>query len=196
MTSQTRERIESICRTQWELRGVDPVSVVEMLDELRTHLDAAAADGKTPTDVVGDDVQAFAAAWAVARESRARRWRRLVLDVGSMLVLLLGYLHLRTWSAEVRVLLAVAIAVGVGALVIAVAELRRGPLGFWLWQAPIALAVVGGIVLDRLVLHGAVLVTVPLWVTAPLALLASARAVRDVRRSTAARRPPGTAVTG
>ncbi|MGJ3559724.1 hypothetical protein ACR6C2_17410 [Streptomyces sp. INA 01156] len=69
MTDQrtmTNQQILAVCRSNWEYRGLDDTSVREMLDELSAHLEDAVAAGRTPQDVVGDDVKKFAASWARA----------------------------------------------------------------------------------------------------------------------------------
>ncbi|MEJ8667641.1 hypothetical protein WKI71_00900 [Streptomyces sp. MS1.AVA.1] len=60
----TNQQVLAVCRSNWEYRGIDDGSVREMLDELSAHLEDAAAAGRTPQDVVGDDVKEFAASWA------------------------------------------------------------------------------------------------------------------------------------
>lgn len=52
------------CERYWQAAGIPPAAVAEMSLELRQHLEAAVADGRSVESVVGDDPTAFAAAWA------------------------------------------------------------------------------------------------------------------------------------
>jgi hypothetical protein len=81
-------------------RGIDDGSVREMLDELSAHLDDAVAAGRTPQDVVGNDVKEFAASWARARAPFARR----LLRTAAMVCFVIGWMILATcllrWTTE------------------------------------------------------------------------------------------------
>jgi membrane protein implicated in regulation of membrane protease activity len=57
------------CRDYWLETRVPQHAVDDMATELADHLTDAAAEGKAPETVIGDDVLAFAEAWA--REHRA-----------------------------------------------------------------------------------------------------------------------------
>jgi hypothetical protein len=72
----------------WRRVGVRPAARREMAAELRADLDAAQADGRDPAVLVGDDVDAFALAWATERgEMHARgRYPRTVLAMLAGLV--------------------------------------------------------------------------------------------------------------
>ncbi|MFJ1732781.1 hypothetical protein [Streptomyces sp. NPDC088254] len=79
MTDQrtmTNQQVLAVCRSNWEYRGIDDPSLREMLDELSAHLEDAVAAGRTPRDVVGNDVTRFAASWARARAPFTRRLLR------------------------------------------------------------------------------------------------------------------------
>jgi DNA-binding ferritin-like protein (Dps family) len=191
MTTKTREQIQSICKAQWELRGIEPAAVLEMHQELSAHLDDALADGKSPTDVVGDDVQAFAASWARARKPRSHRLYRLTLDVSSLAVLLLAFAHLRRWSTQVPVLPGLVLSFAVGIIVLVLVERRRGDLGFWKGSLLFVVFSLAGLALNDLVFREAVLMTMPLWFTAPATLLVIARIAHDMRQRAAVEQGTG-----
>jgi len=58
------EALAAECERYWQDAGVPRRAAAEMRQELEAHLVAAAADGRTVTDVVGRDVAGFAEAWA------------------------------------------------------------------------------------------------------------------------------------
>jgi hypothetical protein len=182
VTTKTREHIESICKLQWELHGMEPASVLEMQQELNAHLDDALADGKSPQDVVGDDVAAFAVSWAKARRPLLYRLHRVILDVLSAAVGLLAYAHLRRWSTEAPVLPGLVLAFAVFLVITAIVGRRRGDLGFWKGSLLALVLGVAGLAINDLLLHDAVLMTVSLWVTAPVTLLVIVRLVHDMRQ--------------
>ncbi|KUM79756.1 hypothetical protein AQI70_06050 [Streptomyces curacoi] len=133
MTDQrtmTNQQILAVCRSNWEYRGIDDASVREMLDELSAHLEVAVAAGRTPQDVVGDDVKEFAASWARARAPFARRLLRTAAlaccAIGSLMLIscLLRWTTERVVSVDDVAFLAIVAAVTVAW------ELRRGSLGF------------------------------------------------------------------
>ena len=55
------------CRTYWLHVNIPRVTANEMSAELNSHLIEARSDGKNPQGVVGEDLPAFAAAWADER---------------------------------------------------------------------------------------------------------------------------------
>lgn len=68
------------CERYWRDAGVPHRAATEMRQELEAHLAAALADGRTVTDVLGEDVPAFAEAWAaeqLARPGRPPSWREV-----------------------------------------------------------------------------------------------------------------------
>ena len=58
------EVILAQCEQYWRQTGVDEAAVVDMRRELDSHLSEAMDAGKSPLSVVGEDVAAFAEAWA------------------------------------------------------------------------------------------------------------------------------------
>ncbi|WP_181160311.1 hypothetical protein [Streptomyces solincola] len=67
MTDRTVDSILSQAITTWSRLGVDSTAAAEMVEELGADLSAAAFDGRDVGSYVGDDVEAFAASWAVER---------------------------------------------------------------------------------------------------------------------------------
>ncbi|MBT2490941.1 hypothetical protein J7E96_20965 [Streptomyces sp. ISL-96] len=126
----TREHVLAICRSNWEFRGIDDVSVREMLDELSAHLDDAAAAGRGAKDVVGQDVKSFAAAWARARKPLRQRALRMVALIPCVFAPMLLLSHLLHWSYERPVIPSRLILCAVLAMVVVTWETRRGSLGF------------------------------------------------------------------
>ncbi|MGW3010091.1 hypothetical protein ACWC9R_14815 [Streptomyces sp. NPDC001219] len=184
MTDQrtmTSQQILAICRSNWEYRGIDDGSVREMLDELSAHLEDAAAAGRTPQDVVGDDVKEFAASWARARTPFARR----LLRTAAMVCFVIGCLVLITcllrWTTE-RVVRVDDVAFWAVLAAVTVAwELRRGSLGL---GRNLAVALAAGLaaVLLSLWLGGdGALFTMPLWAAPVLLLPGLPYAVADAR---------------
>ncbi|MEU8682794.1 hypothetical protein [Streptomyces sp. NPDC048611] len=184
MTDQrtmTSRQILAVCRSNWEYRGIDDGSVREMLDELSAHLEDAAAAGRTPQDVVGDDVKGFAASWARARTPFARR----LLRTAAMVCFVIGCLLLITclvrWTTE-RVVRVDDVAFWAVLAAVTVAwELRRGSLGLGRTLA-VALAAGLAAVLLSLWLGGdGALFTLPLWAAPVLLLPGLPYAVADAR---------------
>lgn len=98
MTGLSLDQVVERCRGYWSGSGVTAVAVDEMAGELRTHLEEAAAAGKSIEMVTGPDIEAFAEEWAMAfrgpkptarvmtdtlPESRASRW---ALWVGALAI--------------------------------------------------------------------------------------------------------------
>lgn len=177
----TNERVLAVCRSNWEYRGIDDASVREMLAELTAHLEDAAAAGRTPQDVVGRDVKAFAASWARARmplHRRVLRMAALVPFVGGVVLL---YAHLTRWTPVVDLTagrLAFWLSIGVVTVLL---ELRRGSLGFgkgWIVGLVVGLPVL--FLTDELAGDGTLL-AMPLWGTALLILPGVAYLVAERR---------------
>ncbi|MEW2524622.1 hypothetical protein [Streptomyces sp. NPDC047071] len=179
-TGLTRERVLAICRSNWEYRGIDDASLREMLAELSHHLEEAAAAGRTPQDVVGPDVKAFAASWARAHTPLPLRILRMAalipFVVGSLL--LLTHLIDRTLTLSIeapRIAFYGALAAGTVIL-----EMRRGNLGFRGWMLvglaalPVA-ALVGWLIGDDPLFH------LPLWGTLLFFLPGLPYAIKDHR---------------
>ncbi|MFJ1748992.1 hypothetical protein ACIOJD_22505 [Streptomyces sp. NPDC088116] len=125
----TTERILAICRSNWEYRGVDDAAVQDMLAELSAHLEDAAAAGRAPRDVVGDDVKAFATAWAQARSPLRPRLLRMAMLVPSAIGGLLLFSHLIGWSGSIPVTPGrLAFWLTLSTVTVAV-EVRRGTMG-------------------------------------------------------------------
>ncbi|APU41990.1 MULTISPECIES: hypothetical protein [unclassified Streptomyces] len=177
----TNAQILAACRSNWEYRGIDDASMREMLDELSAHLEDAEAAGRTGRDVVGDDVRAFAAAWARARSPLPRRVLRTVC-LGSYFagwILLVPYLIRRTTQLDVTpgnivfwmVLAAVTITW----------KLRRGSLGIRRsWAVAVLVALPAAIGAQWLV-GDSPLFTLPLWAPPLLLLPGLPYAVADMR---------------
>jgi hypothetical protein len=184
MTDQrtmTNQQILAICRSNWEYRGIDDGSVREMLDELSAHLDDAVAAGRTPQDVVGDDVKEFAASWARARAPFARR----LLRTAAMVCFVIGWMILATcllrWTTE-RVVSVNDVAFWTVVAAVTVAwELRRGSLGLGRTLA-VALAVgLPAVLLSQWLGDDGELFVLPLWAAPALLLPGLPYAVADAR---------------
>ncbi|GGT84351.1 hypothetical protein GCM10010256_50610 [Streptomyces coeruleorubidus] len=177
----TNQQILAVCRSNWEYRGIDDRSVREMLDELSAHLDDAVAAGRTPQDVVGNDVKEFAASWARARAPFARR----LLRTTAMICFVIGWLILATcllrWTTE-RVVSVNDVAFWTVVAAVTIAwELRRGSLGLGRTLA-VALAVgLPAVLLSQWVGGDEELFTLPLWVAPALLLPGLPYAVADAR---------------
>ncbi|HYN94764.1 MAG TPA: hypothetical protein VES42_13025 [Pilimelia sp.] len=181
------ERVLRICKANWEYRGVDPVLVEDMLTELRAHLADARADSREPAQVVGTDPRAFARTWAAAREPRGRRLARLATDGLAAVGLLLPAYHLLAWTTVLSLTSSRLIYLAVVAAVVVAVELRRGGLGLfqtWLLGGVVGIPVV---LLVNLVLPERTIVSVPLWLSAALGLVALAYVIRLSRRLAAVR---------
>ncbi|WP_030687639.1 hypothetical protein [Streptomyces sp. NRRL B-1347] len=179
-TGLTRERVLAVCRSNWEYRGIDDASMREMLDELSGHLEEAAAAGRTPQDVVGADVKAFAAAWARARTPLPLR----VLRMAALIPFVVGSLLLLTHLLDRSLTLAIEapriafyVALAVGAVTWG---MRRGNLGFRRWMLlgvaalPVA-ELTGWLIGDDPLFH------LPLWGTLLFLVPGLPYAVKDFR---------------
>lgn len=177
----TNQRVLAVCRSNWEYRGIDDGSVRDMLDELSAHLEDAVAAGRTPQDVVGDDVKKFAASWARARAPLARRLPRTAARVCSVIGWLILAAFLVRWTTE-RVVSVDDVAFWAVVAAVTVAwELRRGSLGLGRNLA-VALVVASAVVLLSQWLGGdEVLFTLPLWAAPALLLPGLPYAVADAR---------------
>lgn len=71
MTDLTSEQVVERCRTYWLGSGIDQAVVADMALELRSHLQEAAAAGKSVKSVSGGDIEAFANEWAAASGATA-----------------------------------------------------------------------------------------------------------------------------
>ncbi|AJE85118.1 hypothetical protein SLNWT_4742 [Streptomyces albus] len=180
------DRVLRICRANWEYRGLDDASVREMLAELAAHLEDAGAAGRSPEEIVGKDVRAFAASWARARaplHRRALRTTALGLFVLGALILL-SFLVRRTTHQEMTVERVTFFAVfGV----IAVAwELRRGTLSLLRGWLAAFLAALSTALLTHLLPGDKTLFTLPLWAAALIVLPGLPYAYADLRAKRAA----------
>ncbi|MFD0209503.1 hypothetical protein ACFVH9_10290 [Streptomyces hirsutus] len=179
--TMTNQQVLAVCRSNWEYRGIDDGSVREMLDELSAHLEDAVAAGRTPQDVVGDDVKEFAASWARARAPFPRR----LLRTAAMVCFVIGWLVLATcllrWTTE-RVVSVDDVAFWAVVAAVTVAwELRRGSLGL---GRSLAVALVAGsaaVLLSRWLGGDGALFTLPLWVAPALLLPGLPYAVAGMR---------------
>ncbi|WP_137991154.1 hypothetical protein [Streptomyces vilmorinianum] len=187
----TNERVLAVCRSNWEYRGIDDATVREMLAELTAHLEDAAAAGRTPQDVVGRDVAAFAASWARARMPLHRRVLRMAalipLVVGALL--LISHLVHRTTAVDVTAgRLAFWLSIGVATVAL---ELRRGSLGLgksWIVALVVGLPVM--VLTDQLA-GDEPLFLLPLWGSALLTLPGVAYLVAERRGSAPQRAAQG-----
>ncbi|MEU1309239.1 hypothetical protein ABZ419_10140 [Streptomyces cinnamoneus] len=178
----TDEQILAICESNWAYRGVDDTSLREMREELRAHLEEAAAAGRSGTDVVGEDVAAFAAAWA--RERRPLRQRvGYLAGVASFLLgafLLVAHLLHRTTSLAVSPERIAYSALFAG-LVVAW-ELRRGEAGYLRTMGLGVVALAAAVALTHWLGGDDTLFHLPLWASAALLLPGAVPAVTDLRR--------------
>ncbi|WP_172383792.1 hypothetical protein [Streptomyces sp. MNP-20] len=179
-TGLTRERVLAICRSNWEYRGIDDASLREMLGELSHHLEEAAAAGRSPQDVVGPDVKAFAASWARAHTPLPLRVLRMAalipFVVGSLL--LLTHLIDRTLTLSIEApRIAFYGALAAGAVIV---EMRRGNLGFRGWML-IGLAALPVAALAGWLIGDDPLFRLPLWGTLLFLLPGLPYAIKDVR---------------
>lgn len=185
---QTPEQALAACKHYWEVSGVSPADIDDMLAELRTHLDAAVASGRRVDDVVGADVAGFAGAWAQARVPRRQRWARLAADAAGALTLVALFGHLVRRTTELPV--------GLGHLLwpvtmlivlIAWRSARGAPRFPKVFLVSALIAVPLTVAFDAL-FGVRVLFRLPLWVTASLGILVAARLWWDARRRAADRR--------
>ncbi|MCA6095951.1 hypothetical protein LE181_27790 [Streptomyces sp. SCA3-4] len=178
----TDERILAICESNWTYRGVDDTSVREMREELRAHLEEAAAAGRSGTDVVGEDVAAFAAAWARERRPLRQRVGYLAGVAGVCLGVALLLAHLTRWTTSLPVTPERIAFYVLFAAVFVAWELRRGGGGH-LRTAVIGLVALVPVAVAARWLHGDVtLFHLPLWASAALLLAGAFPAVTDRRR--------------
>ncbi|MFG2872525.1 hypothetical protein [Streptomyces sp. NPDC048338] len=177
----TNERILAVCRSNWEYRGIDDAAVREMLAELAAHLEDAAAAGRAPRDVVGDDVPAFAASWARARRPLYRRALRMAALIPLVAGVLLLFVHLRRWSPAVDVTpgsLAFWAALAAATVLL---ELRRGSLGLGrTWVVGLVVGLPAAVLTERVAGDGT-LFSVPLWLTVLVMLPGLGYAVTEHR---------------
>ncbi|MCX4985344.1 hypothetical protein [Streptomyces sp. NBC_00572] len=177
----TNERVLAVCRSNWEYRGIDDASVREMLAELTAHLEDAAAAGRTPQEVVGRDVKAFAASWARARMPLHRRVARMAALVPFVVGGLLLMSHLVHWTTVVDIDAGrLAFWLSIGAVTV-VLELRRGTLGFgkgWIVALVVGLPVM---FLTKKLVGEETLFLLPLWGSALLTLPGIAYLVAERR---------------
>ncbi|MGW2177066.1 hypothetical protein ACWCXX_03020 [Streptomyces sp. NPDC001732] len=184
MTNQhtmTDQQVLAVCRSNWEYRGIDDGSVREMLDELSAHLEDAAAAGRTPQDVVGDDVKKFAASWARARSPFAHRLLRAAARSCAVIGGLILAMCLVRWTTERAVGVDDVAFWAVVATVTVLWELRRGSLGLGRNLAVAVVVALAVVLLSRWLGGDVVLFTLPLWVAPVLFLPELPYAVADAR---------------
>lgn len=102
----TIDQVVEACELYWLLNRVPRGQVDEMTLELRDHLNAAVADDKSIADVVGANLEAFAAAWqeAYQRPNAAGDALRTVgIGLACAPVAILTFQHLahRAWAFPV-----------------------------------------------------------------------------------------------
>lgn len=192
----TKDHVLAVCRSNWEYRGVDDLSIREMLQELSSHLEDAEDAGRTAQDVVGSDIKAFAASWARARRPLPYRLLRMSALIPFVLAWLLLVGHALQWSFTLPV------APGRIAFILAIAavtvawELRRGSIGFRKgWLIAIVIGLPAAVITDRL-LGDDPLFSLPLWGTLLLLLpglpvvIADGRAKKKVEEAEAKAQAP------
>ncbi|HHC09273.1 MAG TPA: hypothetical protein ENK55_11240 [Actinobacteria bacterium] len=101
------DRIVEECDRYWRGSGVPADAVAEMRAELHSHLVEAAAAGKTPDDVVGPDLAAFAETWARtyrgpvdlrrSETSSNPTGRRMAVALG---LIVAGFVALAVWAPK------------------------------------------------------------------------------------------------
>ncbi|WP_405860331.1 hypothetical protein OG361_35865 [Streptomyces sp. NBC_00090] len=180
--SMTRERVLAVCRSNWEYRGIDDASVRAMLAELAVRLDEAAATGRTPREVVGADIKAFAASSARARTPLRRRVLRMAALVPFAAGVVLLFSHLIGWTAVLEITpgrIAFWAALGVATVAL---ELRRGALGLGKeWLVGFA-AGLPALILAEWLAGPEPLFGMPLWGTVLLTMPGIACLVAERRR--------------
>jgi hypothetical protein len=178
----TVERVLAFCKHRWEIAGLAPADIEDMMDELRVHLADAATRGRKPEDVLGPNLENFTREWARARTPWGQRWLRLTVYA---LAVLWGYLlftHLLRTTTEVDI--------GPGFLLYTIGLIalnlvwrpRGRPLTFPRLLLASAVLLVPTLALDVL-LNEMVLVRLPLWITGPAAVIAGIAAWRIDRAS-------------
>lgn len=85
--AEVRRTVQQV-RGYWYRAGVPRAERRRKAEELQERLEAAMARGGGPRDVTGDDLPAFAAAWAQA--DRRRPWLEPVLSLAAAVTLLPG----------------------------------------------------------------------------------------------------------
>ncbi|MFJ8539128.1 hypothetical protein [Streptomyces sp. NPDC093591] len=184
MTTQrtmTTPQILAVCRSNWEYRGIDEASVREMLDELSAHLEDAVAAGRTPQDVVGDDVKEFAASWARARAPFGRRLLRTAALACSAIGSVMLVSCLVRWTTERVVSVDDVAFLALVAAVTVAWELRRGSLGFGRNLAVGLAAGLAAVLLAHWLDGDGDLFTLPLWAALALLLPGLPYAAADAR---------------
>ncbi|MEV4507233.1 hypothetical protein [Streptomyces klenkii] len=169
----TPHQILDRCRTEWMFQDIPQDAVDDMLTELREHLEDSAKAGKSAAVVVGDDVTAFASAWAAEHPSRPPRNTPGLLvrhAYAGTVALLLGS-HLIGWTAEAELVPGSVAAVCLFSALMTFTPYWRAVLHWPLWRWT-ALSCTGFAVLLALFLIGSepVLLRVPLWATGLLLL--------------------------
>jgi hypothetical protein len=147
MTSTSAATIREIvdaCETYWVLSGIPRTQINDMLLELDHHLHAAVRDGKPINQVIGDDLQAFAAAWAEPNRV-ADGCRRALLAWGSpglgllLYLVLVRHLRERAFAFEVGwadiATLAILLPLGSAALPMLRSSAMLAPRRSW-WRHP------------------------------------------------------------
>ncbi|MEV5241130.1 hypothetical protein AB0K89_18790 [Streptomyces cinnamoneus] len=178
----TDERILAICESNWAYRGVDDTSMREMREELRAHLEEAAAAGRSGTDVVGEDVAAFAAAWARERRPLRQRVGYLAGIAGACLGSALLIAHLTHWTTSLPVTAERIAFYALFAAAVMAWELRRGGAGYAATLGIGVVALVPVAVAAHWLGGDVTLFRMPLWASAALLLPGAVPAVTDVRR--------------
>jgi hypothetical protein len=185
----TSEAVVDNCAVYWLGRGLSRTVVTDMCAELRDHLHAALRDGKSISDVTGDDLHAFAASWGQTYIRPAPLHRRMI-DWSSTIVWLVAAMsmskHVYAQSPLLEVYWSdVALVLVVAAFVPLARHLVFGwitPVSTKWWQRAESIAALVGLVV--VVLLGLLVWLVqrlapqplfewPWWLSAALAVLAA-----------------------
>lgn len=73
VTELSVDHVLERCERYWRETGVRDAAITDMRRELESHLREAAAAGKSPAVVVGEDIAGFAESWAAEQRGPRRR---------------------------------------------------------------------------------------------------------------------------
>ncbi|MDT0448116.1 hypothetical protein [Streptomyces hesseae] len=184
-TGMTTDRILDHCRTEWMFQDLPERDLDDMIAELRDHLDDTARAGKIPETVVGEDITAFATAWAAARRAPARGGlpRRLAGHTYAGAAALLAGGHLVGWTTLTEVVPASVVAVALFAAVMTFTPYWRALFHWPLWRWIALCTGFSGMLLGLFLVGGRpVLLHVPLWATGLLLLPGALSTVASLAR--------------
>lgn len=166
------DRVLASCRHHWETSGLAPASIDDLHDELRSHLHEAAKKGRTPEDVIGPDVRAFAREWARAHTPTGKRWARLLINVVCVLAAVALLRHLILRDPELNITPGLTIFVAGLILVLLGWPGRQQEPTFAQFSVAAAVGIIPGFLVDWLLLPDTVLFRLPWWATVAIAVAA------------------------